>query len=140
ELVRPATRANSHDESRYPAFCCEAGTGGRDVHRRADPGTKAETARLRRSQSRVRPRSARRRRTRFTLTARQRLTVTVNPPLLSLTLSSLIPRYNVPLAGTWTWPLPPMKNGAPLSTRPISAPASSFGIGDPAILCCGTEP
>jgi len=58
-------------------------------------------------------------------------TFTVNSPALSFSSSSLTDRYKRPVAGALTLVWLPMPNGAPLPIRPISAPASAFGIGAP---------
>ena len=49
--------------------------------------------------------------------------ITRNAPPLSLVLSSLMPRNNVPLAGMRTDVSRPIMNGSPSSIRPINAPA-----------------
>ena len=52
------------------------------------------------------------------------VTVTVNAPRLSSTLSSLTPRKSMPAAGMDSGPAwLPMPNAWPLPTRPISAPS-----------------
>src|SRR5687767_3004809 len=60
------------------------------------------------------------------------VTVTVNAPRLSSTLSSLTPRKSTPAAGMDSGPgWLPIPNAWPLPTRPISAPASWPGSGPP---------
>jgi hypothetical protein len=65
---------------------------------------------------------------------------TSNWPLLSLTMSSLTPRYKTPLEGMLSDAWFPIPNGWPLSMRPMSAPANVLGNGAPLTYLPASEP
>src|SRR4029077_19501645 len=60
---------------------------------------------------------------------RRYLITTENAPELSLSSRSFTPRNRRPLAGIVAAPCAPIRNGAPLPIRPISAPTAALGSG-----------